>query len=102
MEGALPIMFLLVVLKIPVFFALYLVWWSAKSYDEFGEELAGGDEDPGFRRFRREPRKPRGPRRGGSHGGGAAVQPDCPPGTRRRLTAPHPRVAAVPSGRERR
>ncbi len=46
MEGALPIMFLLVVLKIPVFFALYLVWWSAKSYDEFGEELAGGDEVP--------------------------------------------------------
>jgi len=101
MEGALPIMFLLVVLKIPVFFAIWLVWWGAKSYDEFGEELPGAEGDHGFRRFRREPKRPRGPRRGGSHGGGAAAPPDCPPGTRRRTPMLRPRVATV-SGRERR
>ena len=98
MEGALPIMFLLVVLKVPVFFALWLVWWSARSYDEFGEELGGTEDDHGFRRFRREPRRPRGPRRGGPHGGGVAVAP--PSRIRKPLKAAQPR-ATTASGHER-
>lgn len=90
MEGALPIMFLLVVLKVPVFFAIWLVWYGIRSYDEFNEELPGGGEkDSGFRRWRREPRRPRGPRRGGPHGDGAVAIPDCPPnGRRTRSPAP--------------
>ena len=101
MESALPIVFLLVVLKVPVFFALWLVWWSARSYDEFGEELGGTEDDHGFRRFRREPKRPRGPRRGGPHGGGAAASLDCPPGTRRRMPAPRPRVATLGAAERR-
>ena len=92
MEGALPIMFLLVVLKVPVFFAIWLVWWGAKSYDEFGEGMPGTEDDHGFRRFRREPKRPRGPRRGGDHGGAAATEPS--PRTR----APSPAVPSRAAG----
>lgn len=79
-----PIIFLLVVLKIPVLFAIWLVWWGARAYDELGDEQPGSEGDEhGFRRWRREPRRPRGPRRGG-HADGAAARPDCPPDGRRR------------------
>ncbi len=71
MEGVWPIVFLAVVLKIPVFFGIWLVWWASKSYDEFAEDERPGAEDHGFRRWRREPR-PKGPRRG-PHGGTAAA-----------------------------
>jgi|GEM_PF-1295088 len=58
MDGFLPIFFLLVVLKIPVLGALWLVWWAAKSPDpESSEEDTGG----GPNRWRPMPRKPRGP-----------------------------------------
>jgi hypothetical protein len=62
MEGWLPIFFLLVVLKIPVIGALWLVWWAAKTppLDEAAED-SGGD---GFNRWRPQPTLPRGPRRG--------------------------------------
>ena len=30
MEGVWPIIFLAVVLKIPVFFAIWLIWWAVK------------------------------------------------------------------------
>jgi hypothetical protein len=83
-EGALPIIFLGVVLKIPVFFAIWLVWWASKSYDEFADEQSGGAEDHGFRRWRRQPKTPRGPRRGGPHGGTEVAIADCPPGGRTR------------------
>lgn len=72
-----------IVLKIPVGFAIWLVWWASRSYDELEDEEAGGAEDPGFRRWRREPKRPRDPRRGGPHGGAAArATTDCPPGGR--------------------
>jgi hypothetical protein len=73
MEGALPIIFLAVVLKIPVFFGIWL--------------------------RRRDPRGPR-PRRD-PHGGAARPLPDCPPGGRRRVTAPG-RPLPVLTGHERR
>lgn len=93
-------MFLLVVLKVPVFFAIWLVWWGARSYDELGEELPG-EGDHGFRRWRREPKRPRGPRRGGPHGGHAAV-PERPPCIRRRQAGPAPPAAPALAGRRRR
>jgi hypothetical protein len=96
MEGALPIIFLAVILKIPVFFGIWLVWWASRSYDEFAEaEGEGGSRDHGFRRWRREPR---GPRRGPHGGAPAYAAPDCPPGGRTRVLR-RPAEALAPSGR---
>lgn len=63
MEGFWPIFFLLVVLKIPVFGALWLVWWASKAPQEDGSADDSGD---GFNRWRPQPVLPRGPRRGPS------------------------------------
>jgi hypothetical protein len=102
-EGFWPIFFLLVVLKIPVLGALWLVWWASRA-----EPLPDDAPDPGdggFKRFRPEPRRPRGPRRG-PHSGGARPLPDCPPGGRSRVVRPpapvraglaHARGAAEPA-----
>jgi len=59
MEGFWPIFFLLVVLKIPVFGALWLVWWASKAPEpDSSTEDAGGE---GFNRWRPQPIRPRGP-----------------------------------------
>jgi len=64
MEGFLPIFFLLVVLKIPVLGALWLIWWAGKAPEpETGGTGSGGD----FGRRPRRPILPRGPRRGPAH-----------------------------------
>ena len=68
-EGFWPIFFLLVVLKIPVFGALWLVWWASRAPEP---ETAGEDSDGGFKRRGPFPTRPRGPRHR-PHGGGAAV-----------------------------
>jgi len=86
-EGFLPIFFLGVVLKVPVFGALYLIYWAARAEPERDE--AADDGDHGFRRWRAEPTRPRGPRRG-PHSPDAMPLPDCPPGGR-------PRVARRPA-----
>src|SRR5918996_1947876 len=92
MEGVWPIIFLGIVLKIPVAFGLWLVWWAIKEEPRLDDASDGDDHR--FRRWRREPTRPRGPRRG-PHGGGIAL-PDCPPGGRRRPAArPAPVVAGV-------
>ncbi len=91
MEGAWPIIFLAVVLKVPVAFALWLVWWAVRAEPLPDDAPEAGEEHP-FRRWRREPRGPRWPRRG-PHGGAARAQPDCPPGGRRRTPAVRPHVA---------
>jgi len=59
-EGWLPIFFLLVVLKIPVLGALWLVWWASRPPEPDG---ASEDSDGGFRRWQPEPAGPRGPQR---------------------------------------
>jgi hypothetical protein len=82
MEGFWPIFFLIVVLKIPVFGALGLVWWAVRAEPEVEEIPGEGEHD--FRRWRREPPKPRGPRRG-PHAPDALPLPDCPPGGRLRV-----------------
>lgn len=92
MEGFWPIFFLAVVLKIPVFAMLWLVWWAIRATP--AEEAPPEKGDGGFGRFRREPRRPRGPRRG-PHAPGAAPLPDCPPGGRTRVTTPPAPVRAA-------
>lgn len=68
MEGFWPIFFLLVVLKIPVFGALWLIWWASKAPEP---ETSDGDSDGGFKRWRPGPVRPRGPH-SGPLGGAAA------------------------------
>ena len=86
MEGFVPIFFLAVVLKIPVAFMLYLVWWALHA-EPTPEESPGQADDHEFRRWHRPPRRPRGPRRG-PHAPDAQPLPGCPPGGRRRLLTP--------------
>jgi hypothetical protein len=99
MDGVLPIVFLAVILKIPVLFGLWLIWWAAREEPEL--EDADGAEDHTFRRWRRDPTKPKGPRRDGPHGGAAQVHPDCPPGGRKRTTT-RPQPVALPAGHDQR
>lgn len=98
MEGALPIIFLAVVLKIPVFFGIWLIWWAVRDEPQLDDADERGREHP-FRRWRRDPRGPR-PRRD-PHGGAATPLPDCPPGGRRRVSAPGRPLPAL-TGHERR
>jgi hypothetical protein len=99
MDGVLPIVFLAVILKIPVLFGLWLIWWAAREEPEL--EGSDGAEDHSFRRWRRDPTRPRGPRRGGPHGGAARAQPDCPPGGRKRTPVVEPRLAPGMAAHER-
>jgi hypothetical protein len=99
MDGVLPIVFLAVILKIPVLFGLWLIWWAARAEPEL--EDADGAEDHSFKRWRRDPGNPKRPRRGGPHGGAAQAQPDCPPSGRKRTVVP-PRPVALPAAHERR
>lgn len=62
MEGFWPIFFLLVVLKIPVFGALWLVWWASRSPEPEAAEKDGGS---GPERWRPSP-YPRRPQHGPS------------------------------------
>ena len=97
MEGFWPIFFLLVVLKIPVLGALWLVWWASRA-----EPLVDGasEDDGGFRFRRSDPSRPKGPRRGGPHGAGACRLPDCPPGGRKRpIRSPAPLRAGLAHAR---
>jgi hypothetical protein len=92
MEGVWPIIFLGLVLKIPVFFGLWLVWWAVRAEPQ-PDDAAEPGEEHGFRRWRREPKPPRGPRRG-PHGGSARALPDCPPAARVRVARPPAPVTA--------
>ncbi len=58
MEGWLPIFFLLVVLKIPVLGALWLIWWASKAPEV---EDAADDSSGGPERWRPLAPRPRGP-----------------------------------------
>jgi hypothetical protein len=84
-EGFWPIFFLMVVLKIPVLGALWLVWWASRA-EPLPDDAP--DEDGGFRFRNKGPRRPRDPRRGGPHGSGARPLPACPPSGRAHLITP--------------
>lgn len=100
MGEAVPIIFLAVILKIPVLYGMWLIWWAVKDEPEL-EDLPGDADDHNFRRFRRNPLKP-GPRQRGPHGGAAQAHPDCPPGGRSRTPVIEPRPAPGMAARERR
>ena len=100
MDGVLPILFLAVVLKIPVLFGMWLIYWAVKDEPQL-DDLPGDTDDHSFRRFRRNPLKPR-PRSRGPHGGGAQARPDCPPGGRTRTPVIEPRLAPGVAAHERR
>jgi hypothetical protein len=106
-EGFWPIFFLAVILKIPIAFLLYLVWWAIHQTPET-EEAPPANEDETLRHGRRRPLRPRGPRRG-PHAPDAQPLPSCPPAGRFRVLTPpapvraataHARGAAQPSGTE--
>jgi hypothetical protein len=101
MGEAVPIIFLAVILKIPVLYGMWLIWWAVKDEPQV-EDLPGEADDHSFRRWRRDPSKPRGPRRGDPHGGAAENQPDCPPGGPRRTPSFQPRLAPGMAAHERR
>jgi hypothetical protein len=83
-DGSVPILFLMVVLKIPVGLLLYLVWWSIRAVPEAEEAPGDGADDHEFRRWNRPKPGPRGPRRD-PHAPDSQPLPDCPPGGRRRV-----------------
>jgi hypothetical protein len=95
-----PIIFLAVILKIPVLYGMWLIYWAAKDEPQV-EDLPGEADDHTFRRFRRDPTKPRGPRRG-PHGGGASVRLAGPDGGRTRIPSIKPRLAPGMAAHERR
>jgi hypothetical protein len=100
MGEVVPIIFLAVILKIPVLYGMWLIWWAVKEEPEL-EDADGSAGDHTFRRFRRSPTKPKGPRRG-PHGGSAQAQPDCPPGGRSRTPVVKPRLVPRMAAHERR
>ena len=57
MEGVLPIVFLAVILKIPVFFGIWLIWWAVKEEPEL-EDLPGDAGDHSFGASAAIPRSP--------------------------------------------
>jgi len=79
------LLFMLVILKIPLAAALYLIWWAVKEDPVTdGEGPGSGDRHP----RRKPPSFPRSPRRGPA-GGGAACRPaSCPQVGERSLPAP--------------
>ncbi len=86
MEGWLPIFFLLVILKIPVLGALWLVYWASQppvEEPEVAEEPGGG-----MGRKRPEPNRPKWPRRGGPPTGGAGALREPKHGGRSRVFNP--------------
>ncbi len=68
------IIFMGVILKIPVAFACWLIYYAVRSEPEI--EDAPNDGEHRFRRYRREPKRPRDPRRG--PGSGRSLPLPCP------------------------
>jgi hypothetical protein len=63
----LEIVFVLVILKIPVAYVGWVIWWAIKAEPEVGAE--GGTEGVNWSPWRRSPSdSPARPRRGGPHG----------------------------------
>ncbi len=72
MEGW-TIFYMVVILKIPMIAALWLVWWAIKQ-EPFPEEATGEDRGP----RRKLPPLPRWPRRGPVGGGAGCKTAPCP------------------------
>lgn len=100
MEGYVPLLFLMVVLKIPVGAMLYLIWWAVRAVPETEESVDRDDHD--FRRRNASPRRPKGPRRGPHAPAAVTAAPACPPGGRARSVTRTalPRVVPARTGSE--
>src|SRR3954454_11374568 len=98
MGEVVPIIFLAVILKIPVLYGMWLIYWAVKAEPEI-DDVPGDADDHSFRRFRPSPTKPRGPRRG-PHGGGPPTRPHSPPrGRPARRGEARPSAPRLPAGR---
>lgn len=81
--------FMIVVLKIPLAAAIYVIWWAVKEEPQLDEEPSGEDRGP----HRRLPPKPRWPRRGPAGGGAGCKPPPCPQEQPATLERPAPAYA---------
>jgi hypothetical protein len=84
--------FMIVILKIPMIAALWLIWYAIKEPEATEEGQA--DEDRGPRR--KLPPRPRWPRRGPVLGGGDCKPPPCPQEVTEPLERPAPAYAGRP------
>lgn len=73
MDGILPVVYFLIVLKIPVLGMIWLLWWADKENSK--SEPSGDDGGSAKVRPGRPPHRPFGPRRG-PHGGGIPTSPE--------------------------
>jgi len=89
-EGFWAVFFLIVVLKIPVFGALWLIWWASQAPQA---ETDPEDSGEGFNRWRPQPIRPRGPH-SSPYGGLARRRRGAPPAQRR------PGFRTTPSARD--
>lgn len=86
-------MFMIVILKIPMVAALWLVWYAVKEVPQ-AEEEGQVDEDRGPRQ--KLPPMPRWPRRGPVAGGGNCKQAPCPEQVTERVERHAPAYARRP------
>ena len=84
--------FMIVILKIPMIAALWLVWYAVKAVPEPEEDTAEDDRGP----RRKNPPMPRWPRRGPVLGGGDCKPAPCPQEVTERIQRPAPAYARRP------
>jgi hypothetical protein len=84
--------FMIVILKIPMIAALWLIWYAVKAVPEPDEDTAGEDRGP----RRKLPPMPRWPRRGPTLGGGDCKPAPCPQEATKRIERPAPAYARRP------
>jgi hypothetical protein len=78
--GAWTLVYMLVILKIPLAFALFVIWYAIKQEPAPDEGLSGEERGP----KRKPPLNPRSPRRGPAGGAGCRPIP-CPQVSGKRL-----------------
>jgi hypothetical protein len=84
--------FMIVILKIPMIAALWLIWYAVKAVPEPDEDTATDDRGP----RRKLPPTPRWPRRGPVLGGGDCKPAPCPQQVTERIQRPAPVYARRP------
>lgn len=100
MEGLEAMIFMGLILKIPVAFACWILYWAWSSQPGPAEAPDEGGGNDRFHRVGRGPRRPRGPRRG-PHGPAALPLP-CPDGSEVRVTRRRPEPGRIPTPAHRR
>jgi hypothetical protein len=83
--------FMIVILKIPMIAALWLIWYAVKAVPDPDEDIPDSDRGP-----RRKMPPPRWPRRGPELGGGICKPAPCPQQVTERIERPAPAYARRP------